>query len=163
MTPRAPRPQPTQFGRSLRRYLSTALPRCAQFADAGAESCAQHDARSVLAIADLLVASGGFANRFMACELIAEHATAHALLTSSRLKRLGGGMSSWGEVDVFACYVSGRAWRNGQVSDTEIEKWARSRDVWWRRAALVSTVPLNQKSRGGTGDVRRTLERVIRQ
>ncbi|MGQ0643168.1 MAG: DNA alkylation repair protein [Gemmatimonadaceae bacterium] len=125
----------------------------------------QHNASTVLAIANSLVARGGFANRFVACELLEKHATARALLTASRLKRLGRGMSSWGEVDVFACYVSGPAWRNGQVSDAEMERWARSRDRWWRRAALVSTVPLNQKARGGSGDVRRTLRicRVLMQ
>ena len=36
-------------------------------------------------------------------------------------------------------------------------KWAKSKDRWWRRAALVSTVPLNVKARGGRGDARRTL------
>jgi 3-methyladenine DNA glycosylase AlkD len=36
-------------------------------------------------------------------------------------------------------------------------QWARSRDPWWRRAALVSTVPLNAKSLGGVGDTKRTI------
>ena len=39
-----------------------------------------------------------------------------------------------------------------------IHGWARSRDLWWRRAAMVSTVPLNNKARGGNGDVLRTLK-----
>jgi 3-methyladenine DNA glycosylase AlkD len=38
-----------------------------------------------------------------------------------------------------------------------IQSWARSKDRWWRRAALVSTVPLNNKTRGGQGDAARTL------
>jgi 3-methyladenine DNA glycosylase AlkD len=114
-------------------------------------------ATTVLGIANALVAQQGFANRFIACELLAKHPAAHALLTPRRLKTLGRGMNSWGEVDVFACYISGPAWRWGQVSDEEIERWTRSKDRWWRRAALVSTVPLNQKSHGGSGDVRRTL------
>lgn len=40
-----------------------------------------------------------------------------------------------------------------------IHGWARARgaDRWWRRAALGSTVPLNSKSRGGTGEGQRTL------
>jgi 3-methyladenine DNA glycosylase AlkD len=66
-------------------------------------------------------------------------------------------MSSWGEVDSFACYVAGRAWRDGQISDRTIESWTKSANRWWRRAALVSTVPLNVKAQGGSGDARRTL------
>ena len=38
-----------------------------------------------------------------------------------------------------------------------VHGWARSKDRWWRRAALVSTVPLNNKTRGGQGDAARTL------
>lgn len=48
-------------------------------------------------------------------------------------------------------------WLRGQVPDKLIHKWARSRDRWWRRAALVSTVALNIRSRDGYGDVPRTL------
>jgi 3-methyladenine DNA glycosylase AlkD len=66
-------------------------------------------------------------------------------------------MKSWGDVDTFACYVAGPAWRAHQVPDAEIVRWARSRDRWWRRAGVVSTVPLNTKARGGTGDPARTL------
>ena len=66
-------------------------------------------------------------------------------------------MSSWGEVDLFGYYLSGPAWRAGQIADAQIHRWARSPDRWWRRAALVSTVPLNNKTRGGQGDASRTL------
>ena len=43
------------------------------------------------------------------------------------------------------------------MPDELIHRWARSEDRWWRRAALVSTVALNVRSHGGTGDVPRTL------
>jgi 3-methyladenine DNA glycosylase AlkD len=39
-----------------------------------------------------------------------------------------------------------------------IHDWARAADHWWRRIALVSTVPLNSKARGGEGDSHRTLQ-----
>ena len=78
-------------------------------------------------------------------------------LTRESVEALGEGLSSWDEVDSFACTVSGHAWRDGQIDDGTIAAWAASDDRWWRRSALVSTVPLNLKSRGGAGDARRTL------
>lgn len=60
-------------------------------------------------------------------------------------------------MDTFAVYLSGPAWRERQAPDSLIAHWARSNDRWRRRAALVSTVPLNLRSRGGAGDADRTL------
>ena len=59
---------------------------------------------------------------------------------------------------MFACYLAGPAWRERQVSDKLIHGWAHRKNRWFRRAALVSTVPLNSKARGGRGDAKRTLE-----
>jgi 3-methyladenine DNA glycosylase AlkD len=39
----------------------------------------------------------------------------------------------------------------------DLRRWAAADDRWWRRAALVSTVPLNNSARGGQGDAKRTL------
>ena len=66
-------------------------------------------------------------------------------------------MDSWAAVDCFASYLSGPAWREGRIGNTVVRRWARSPDRWWRRAAIVSTVPLNNKARGGSGDAVRTL------
>jgi 3-methyladenine DNA glycosylase AlkD len=60
-------------------------------------------------------------------------------------------------VDCFACYLAGPAWREKQISDSAIRRWARSKDRWWRRAAVVCTVALNNKARGGNGDTKRSL------
>jgi hypothetical protein len=52
----------------------------------------------------------------------------------------------------------------GLVSDALIHRWARSRNLWLRRAALVSTVALNMPGDGGRGDADRTLavcERLV--
>jgi 3-methyladenine DNA glycosylase AlkD len=97
-------------------------------------------------------------HRFVAYELVQHHPAAASSLRQKELELFGRGMSEWSEVDCFACYLSGPAWREGQVSDNVIHRWARSNDRWWRRAALVSTVPLNSKARGGSGDTQRTLE-----
>jgi len=96
-------------------------------------------------------------HRFFADELIASRPDVLQSLDRSLVERLGAELSSWDEVDSFACYLSGPAWREGRLEDEAIREWARSPDRWWRRAALVSTVPLNVKARGGHGDTERTL------
>lgn len=111
----------------------------------------------VLALANRLVARDGAFDRFLAYEIITSHPRALARLRTPDLRRLGRGMDSWGDVDTFACYVAGPAWRERQVTNAEIARWVRSKDRWWRRAGVVSTVPLNSRARGGTGDAARTL------
>jgi 3-methyladenine DNA glycosylase AlkD len=96
--------------------------------------------------------------RFVAYELVRHHRAALASLRERELERFGRGIDSWGGVDMFACYLAGPAWRENQVSHSLIHRWARAKDRWRRRAALVSTVPLNSKAMGGTGDIARTLE-----
>ena len=100
----------------------------------------------------------GFEYRLVAYELVAYHKAALRSLGEKELELLGQGMSSWGDVDTFACYLAGPTWRELQVSDELIHAWARSKDRWWRRAALVCTVALNNKARGGRGDTKRTLD-----
>jgi 3-methyladenine DNA glycosylase AlkD len=95
--------------------------------------------------------------RWVAYELIHHDGAALASLDAGELERLGRGINSWDTVDAFAVYLAGPAWREGQVRDTLIHRWARSQDRWWRRTALVATVPLNSVARGGAGDTRRTL------
>jgi hypothetical protein len=113
--------------------------------------------RAVLGVAYPLVESGDLSQRFLAYELICHHPPTLSRLGEKELFRLGWGLDSWGAVDCFGCYVSGRVWRAGQVADSVIRRWARSPDRWCRRAALVSTVPLNNRTQGGHGDARRTL------
>jgi len=96
-------------------------------------------------------------HRFVAYELVHYHRAALASLSEAELEQFGQGIASWDEVDTFACYLSGPAWREQQVPDALIHRWAHSPDRWWRRAAVVSTVPLNNKARGGQGDTARTL------
>jgi 3-methyladenine DNA glycosylase AlkD len=109
----------------------------------------------VLEMARTLVHDCGY--RGTAYELIANHRAAFACLDETKLLDLGCGIDSWWSVDGFARTLSGPAWLRGQVTDDVIGGWARSEDLWWRRAALVSTVALNMRSKGGYGDVERTL------
>jgi uncharacterized protein (DUF952 family)/3-methyladenine DNA glycosylase AlkD len=133
--------------RALRRSYSRAL--------------RQAPAKVVLELGESLVEGGGSGARVLGSELVLHHPTALAKIRSSDVRRLAGPLASWSDVDVFACLISGQAYRDGRIADAEILRWARSRDRWWRRAALVSTVPLNVKAQGGSGDARRTL-RVCR-
>ncbi len=119
------------------------------------------EGRSVIEVAERLVQRSHFLLRFIAYELILFHRSAMRGIRSRDLERLGHGIDSWQAVDTFASYLSGPAWREGQVPDTLIRRWARSPDRWRRRAALVSTVPLNNKARGSRskqGEPQRTLD-----
>lgn len=95
--------------------------------------------------------------RWVAYELIRGHRAAFKRLGGTEIEALGQGIDSWWRVDSFARTLSGPAWKNGQIPDALILKWAASSDHWWRRAALVSTVAWNVRSQGGRGDVPRTL------
>src|SRR5579862_5699785 len=112
----------------------------------------------VLELANLLIDVPQTAYRFIAYELIHHHPAALSHLNAWQLEQLGRGIASWGAVDCFAVYLSGPVWRDRRIPNSLIHGWARSADRWWRRAALVSTVPLNSKSQGGTGDTYRTLQ-----
>src|SRR5215470_4894880 len=97
-------------------------------------------ATEIVAIATTLIKRRRV-HRFIGDELISSRPDALQILGKKELESLGAGVSSWDQVDCFACYLAGPAWRAGQIEDESIIKWARSRDRWWRRAALVSTVP----------------------
>ena len=110
-----------------------------------------------VALAYELIEGKTLEGRQTAYEILSLHRPALASLKTRDVERLGRGMDNWASVDTFAGHVAGPAWRKGQVTDKAVARWARSADRWWRRAALVSTVALNQKSKGGMGDTPRTL------
>jgi 3-methyladenine DNA glycosylase AlkD len=107
----------------------------------------------VLAVAEALLDR----HRWVAYELLYYHPSRLAGLDVADVERLGRGIDGWDSVDAFARYVSGPAWQQGLIPDETIHRWAASPDRFWRRAALVSTVPLNLRAAGGTGDKERTL------
>lgn len=115
------------------------------------------DARAVLDLAKALIDSGAWEMRFIAYELVANHPMVMRALDVAELEALGRGMNDWPAVDTFSCYLAGLAWRERRVDEAEVHRWARSPDRWWRRTALASTIALNCRARGGTGDLARTL------
>ena len=112
---------------------------------------------SIIAVARRLVRLGLW-ERFLAYEIIVHHRAASETLKPNDVTFLSHGMDSWGEVDSFACYIAGPAWRQQNIPDSMVQGWAHSRNRWWRRSALVSTVPLNNHARGGSGDTVRTIK-----
>jgi 3-methyladenine DNA glycosylase AlkD len=116
----------------------------------------EEEPATLVRVAQRLVRDGSVP-RWFAYELISHQSAAAALLTLEDVERLGRGIASWGDVDAFACYIAGPAFREGQLARKDIRRWTASDDRWWRRAALVSTVPLNNSARGGQGDADRTL------
>ena len=130
----------TQSIRDVRRTYSTQL--------------RGEDGAWVLAIADALVES----HRWVAYELVYHHRGARAGLGIDQVTRLGRGLDGWASVDAFARYISGPAWQHRLIPDELVQGWTTSQDRWCRRAALVSTVPLNLRSASGSGDAARTLD-----
>jgi 3-methyladenine DNA glycosylase AlkD len=118
---------------------------------------AERPAQEVVRLGLTLLRYPTLQHRFLAYELVHYHRPALASLGAAELEQLGQGMNNWAAVDTFASYLSGPAWREGQVSDEVIHQWAASPNRWWRRAALVSTIPLNTRARGGRGDTDRTM------
>lgn len=94
---------------------------------------------------------------WMGWELIYAHKPTLKSIDIATVEALGAGMASWQQTDGFGMVLAGPAWLLGRIGDADVKRWARSGDFWWRRAALVATTGLNNKSRGGRGDAPRTL------
>jgi 3-methyladenine DNA glycosylase AlkD len=133
--------------RSLRRRYSKVL--------------ADESPKIVIQFVRSLLDGAGWAERVVSWEVLAAHERAFDLLNDRLVEEMAHGLSDWGSVDLFGVTVLGQAWRAGLVTDSKILAWGRSQDRWRRRLALVATVPLNSRARGGTGDAWKTL-RVCR-
>jgi 3-methyladenine DNA glycosylase AlkD len=115
----------------------------------------------VLDFAQALLRDATWAERVIAWEVLAANADAFRMINDRLVEQMARGLSDWPSVDLYGVTVVGRAWREGLIADETILGWTRSPDRWRRRLALVATVPLNLRSRGGTGDAKKTL-RVCR-
>lgn len=151
------RAQATGYFPTAMRVHGVPVPELRKLAKQVAQSMKDAAPSQVLALAESLAAHGSMEARQLGYELVAMHRGARAALGEASVSRLGKGMDNWASVDAFSVLVAGAAWQKGLVGDALIAGWAGSPDRWWRRAALVSTVPLNMRSRGGRGDAGRTL------
>ncbi len=79
-------------------------------------------------------------------------------LTEEFIESIEKNLDNWLSVDYFGAIVIGCAWREKLISTEKVKRYLRSDDFWIRRIAIVATVSLNQKARGGHGDSTRTFE-----
>lgn len=122
------------------------------------------DAETILVFAKKLVETKIFECNQVAFELLWKNKDALRLIRLKDIEQLGQNIDNWATVDTLSVLISGWAWRENQLTDSDVLNWLQSENRWWRRTAVVSTVPLNLRSRGGTGDAKRTLlicEKVI--
>lgn len=95
--------------------------------------------------------------QIIAYELIGRNKKLLDALSYTDLMDLWRNLDNWASVDHFTVGIYGVLWGRGVVKDTHIDELLNSDNIWDRRVALVSTVALNLKSRGGQGDTPRTL------
>jgi len=105
-----------------------------------------------------LLDGGNWPEHVVAWESLAAHREAFALVDDELVEEMAAGLCDWPSIDLYGVTIVGRAWNERQVSDARMSSWTKSEDRWRRRLALVATVPLNAKSRGGKGDTSRTLD-----
>ncbi len=111
-----------------------------------------------------LVATSIFECNQLAFELLSKNKNALLLIKLKDLEELGKNMDNWATTDCFSVMISGWAWRENQITDSDVLNWLETGNLWWKRAAIVSTVALNLHSRGGKGNATKTLmicEKVI--
>ena len=152
----------TQRATVMRRYAPTSeehlgatVPQARAAASRIARALKSQKGEVVVDAAESLLALGAFDTRCTAAYLLGRRPDVVRALTSRDVERLAAGNDNWAAVDAFTAEVAGPAWRDGQVADVDVRRWAASEDVWTRRMALVATTALNR--RGGS-EPKQTLD-----
>jgi 3-methyladenine DNA glycosylase AlkD len=107
---------------------------------------------------------GIFESQLLAYELLWKNKKALKNLNQRQIILLGNHLDNWASVDSYSLMIAGWHWREGTLPDSQILNWLKSENRWFRRVAVVCTIPLNLRSRGGSGDTKKTLmicEQVI--
>ncbi len=122
------------------------------------------EAQDWISLCKALVEEGIFECQVLAFEIIGRDKKLLSKLRYEDLKDLGQNLDNWASVDHYTVGIFGVLWGKGVVKDHHIERLLESDNFWDRRRAVVSSVALNLKSRGGSGDTPRTIrvcERVV--
>jgi 3-methyladenine DNA glycosylase AlkD len=101
---------------------------------------AEAPARTVLGVVWPLLRSDDTALRLVGYELCACHDGTMGCLSERIVRRLGVHLTSWFDADCLGKLIAGPAWRSGRISDGLVFAMAMSKNVYWRRSALVSTL-----------------------
>jgi 3-methyladenine DNA glycosylase AlkD len=111
-----------------------------------------------LELIKLLIDENVFELQQVAFEYLQTEKNLYKSLTEEFIESIEKNLDNWLSVDYFGAIVVGCAWRENLISTEKVKKYLKSNDFWIRRIAVVATVSLNQKARGGLGDSKRTLE-----
>lgn len=118
----------------------------------------------IIKLAKKLIDTQIFECNNIAYEIIYRHKQTLNIIGLNEIKVMAKNIDNWATVDTLAVLITGYAWREKNITDSDVLSWIESENHWWRRLGVVSTIPLNLKSRGGKGDPKRTLlvcEKVI--
>ncbi len=94
----------------------------------------------------------------LAFEYLQTEKNLYKALTEDFIESIEKNLDNWLSVDYYGAIVVGCAWRENLISTEKVKRYLTSTDFWIRRIAIVATVSLNQKARGGHGDSKRTIE-----
>ncbi len=95
--------------------------------------------------------------QILAYELLWKNKKALKSLNEEQVIKLGRTLDNWVSTDTYCTMIAGWHWREGTLPDKQILDWLNSKNRWLRRTAVVCTIPLNLRAKGGTGDPKRTL------
>ena len=104
------------------------------------------DPAEAVDVALALVARRNHDARQVAYEILGAIPTARDGLGVKQLEALSDGNDNWAAVDGFCSALSGPQYSAGVLAPAVLERWARSRDPWMRRAALATVATAFQRA-----------------